>query len=103
MMTLLIAHQATSRLARVWYEGVPLFVVGMLVVFCALCLTAGAIALLNRFLGQDEILDRPRSSSTPPKRGSVEEDARLKVVLAAAAAVVVGRAVRVNRVTPVKG
>ena len=102
MMTLIIAHQMAGLLARL-YEGAKLFVVGMLVVFCALCLTAGAIALLNRFLGQEESLDRPQPSSTLPLKGSVEEDARLKVILAAAAAVAVGRAVRVDRITPVKG
>lgn len=105
MMVLLIAQQTVDLWSRL-REGGVLMVVGMLVVFSALCLTAGAIAVLNRLLGQEQILDRqqqPSSASASPLGESAEQDARLRVVLAAAAAVVVGQAVRVDRIAPVKG
>ena len=94
---------ATTRLDRLG-QGVALMVVGMLVVFCALCLVAGTIALLNRFLG---FKSHHGQQTTPVGATGLNQapdsDARLRVVLAAAAAVAVGRAVRVHRVAPSKG
>ncbi len=89
-------------------EGIALAVVGMVVVFCALCLTAVAMALLSRCMGEE---DTPQSA--PPARPTPGQapsqstlDAHLKVIVAAASAVAIqrgGSAVRVTSVRPVKG
>jgi Na+-transporting methylmalonyl-CoA/oxaloacetate decarboxylase gamma subunit len=78
-------------------EGLALTVVGMLVVLTALSLTAMAIALLNRLLGGDP----GEQSEGVADRGSAHgiEDARLKVVIAAAATAALGRRVRIDRVS----
>jgi len=100
MMVLLTLAQAAGRLSRL-YEAATLMVVGMLVVFGALCLTAGAIALLNRCLGGQEEPESQPGSNAPGSKA--QQDAHLRVVLAAAASVAVGRAVRVDKIVPVKG
>ncbi len=81
-------------------EALTLTVVGMLVVFTALCLTAIAIVLLKKLVGQDAATSARTPSRTAPAEGDGIEDAHLKVVLAAAAATALGRQVRINKITP---
>lgn len=78
-------------------EGLALTVVGMLVVLTALSLTAMTIALLNRLLGGDP----GEESGGVAARGGAHgiDDARLKVVLAAAATAALGRRIRIDRVS----
>lgn len=103
MTTSLVLAQLTIAPLERLGQGVSLMVVGMLVVFCALSLTAGTIAVLNRFLGlkEDEPYD-PRSRPAAAVGAGPTSDQHLQVVLAAAAAAALGRTVRSVRVTPKK-
>lgn len=78
-------------------DAAALAVVGMLVVFFALCLTAVAIVLLGRTLG---LAPEEPAGPPAPMRRSTKGDAHLRVVLAAAATAALDRSVRVKRVRP---
>lgn len=81
-------------------EGIALAVVGLLVVFFALSVTAIMIAVLNRFVGTTRVESSPAAAGGHTRHGSVDER-RLKVVLAAAATVALGGCrVKINQVTP---
>lgn len=95
-MICLFVSQAGVGLSERLYESLTLAVVGMLVVFCALSVTALAIVLLNRLFGSVDTRQTAREES-----GGIE-DARLKVVIAAAATVALGREVSITRIRSAK-
>jgi len=95
-MICLFVSQVGMGLSERLYEGLVLSIVGMLVVFCALSVTALAIVLLNYFFGSVDTRQTAREG-----RGGIE-DARLKVVIAAAATVALGREVSITRIRSAK-
>ncbi len=82
-------------------EGLSLMVVGMLVVFVALCLTATVIVCLNRIFASDDTTAGVESGKHGAS-GALDRDAHLRVVLAAAASVVASRRVRIVRINSSK-
>ena len=95
-MIYLFVSQAGVGLSERLYEGLALAVVGMLVVFCALSVTALAIVLLNYFFGSVDT----RQTAQEESRGI--EDAHLKVVIAAAATMALGHEVSITRIRSAK-
>ncbi len=82
-------------------EGLSLMVVGMLVVFVALCLTATVIVCLNRIFTSDAATSSTESDK-PSTGGALDRDAHLRVVLAAAASVVAAQRVRIVKINSAK-
>lgn len=102
-----IGH-STSKL-----EGLSLMIVGMAVVFIALVLVGQALVLIRRFGEQaaDQAEKTPAASTARPKAATPTRapastggiDPRTLAVLTAAAAAVVGGAVRIRRVQFLRG
>lgn len=95
-MICLFISQASMGLSERLYESLVLAVVGMLVVFCALSATALTIVLLNCFF--DSISTR----QTTRVESDGIEDVPLKVVIAAAATMALGRKVSITRIRAAK-
>lgn len=91
-MVCLFVLQAVGSMQSRLYEALGLAVVGMLVVFVALSVTAVTIVLLNRLIGSVA----PRQADRAGHGGV--EDATLKIVIAAAAATALGREVSITRI-----
>ncbi len=89
------AATMTDRLG----EAITLAIVGMLVVFTALCLTAVVIVLLNRW---DDMRSPPEpgTPATDGPRTARSDQQRLIAVIAAAATAAIGAPVRVRDVQP---
>ena len=95
LSTLTLA-QAASDKTQLLTDALALMVVGMLVVFTALTLTALAILLLNHW---DRKTAPPQTAPTPPP--TAQTDKHLIVVLAAAAATaLIGKNVRIRDIQP---
>ena len=96
-MVYLFVSLADMGLSERLYEGLALAAVGMLVVFCALSVTALAIVLLNHLFGSSA---DTRQTAQEGRRGI--EDAHLKVVIAAATTIALGREVNITRIRSAK-